>query len=58
MTSAVARLLLRWEALLLVLLVLVYALGAWLSPYFMSAGNQADVIAVQMERALADCRWR
>jgi rhamnose transport system permease protein len=43
---------LRWEALLLALLVVVYGLGAWLSPYFLGAGNQSDVIATQMERAL------
>jgi rhamnose transport system permease protein len=52
MSSAVRRLILRWEALLVVLLVLVYALGARLSPYFLSSGNQADAIASQMERAL------
>ena len=40
------------EALLLVLLVLTYALGIWLSPFFLSAGNQADMLSAQMERAL------
>ncbi len=52
MSVGVGRILLRWEVLLLVLLLLVYALGARLSPYFLSLGNQADAIAAQMERAL------
>jgi rhamnose transport system permease protein len=52
MKAAVTRVLLRWETLLLLLLVLVYVIGTFLSPYYLSSGNQADAIAAQMERAL------
>jgi rhamnose transport system permease protein len=50
--SAAARVFLQWEAFLVLLLVAVYGLGTYLSPHFLGAGNQADILATQMERAL------
>ena len=61
MSSAVAtgttgrswtRLLARWEALLLVALLALIVIGNALSPFFLTAGNFANLIAALMEVAI------
>ena len=43
---------LRWEALLVLILVILVAVGSQLSPFFLSAGNFANLIAALMEVAI------
>ena len=43
---------LRWEALLVLILVVLVAVGSQLSPFFLSAGNFANLIAALMEVAI------
>ena len=45
-------LLARWETLLVFALVALIALGTWLSPFFLTAGNFANLIAALMEVAI------
>ncbi|HVQ22824.1 MAG TPA: ABC transporter permease, partial [Candidatus Saccharimonadia bacterium] len=42
----------RWEGVLLVALAGLILLGAWLSPFFLSAGNFSNLIAALMEVAI------
>ncbi len=42
----------RWEALLVLILVVLVAAGSQLSPFFLSAGNFANLIAALMEVAI------